>query len=96
LSKLKKAFTEEKGKLAKFNQEKEVKLIGVFGYPFVGKETLLDNIASIAKVHDKKEEEDMDEDDEQGEDEMEEEAEDIVIGNGFSIVKIPAQTLKKE
>ena len=38
----------------------------------------------------------MDEDDEQGEDEMEEEAEDIVIGNGFSIVKIPAQTLKKE
>lgn len=73
---MKKAFTEEKGKLKKFDSEKEVKLIGVLGYPFVGKETLLDSITDLAKQHNKKEEEmeEDEEDEEQGEEEMEEEA----------------------
>jgi len=107
LGKLKKAFSEEKGKLQKFNKESETKLIGVFGYPFVGKETLLDKIAKMVEKPEKdnqQNEEAMEVDSEEGEAEMEEaeesqeeqEAEDIIIGHGYSIVKLAAQTVKKD
>lgn len=100
LGKLKKAFKEEKGKLEKFNKDSEAKLIGVFGYPFVGKETLLEKIAKMVEKPEKNQDNDeaMEVDSEEGEAEMEEaeesqeeqEAEDIIIGHGYSIVKLAA------
>lgn len=104
LSKLKKAFEEgegKKGKLTKYDKDKdETKLVGVFGYPFVGKETLLEELSATVSKDKKPDMVDDDEDDEeeQGEAEMEEDDDDqeIIIGHGFSLVKMPGITSKKE
>ena len=112
LNKLKKALLDG-AKLAKFEKTQESKLIGVFGYAFVGKETFLDRLQKLTGAREDKDseseameddeeegeeegEEDMEEDKEEEDEEEEEEISDIIIGHGFSIIKLPANTIQKE